>query len=77
VNLNDAVEELSRDLGKYSGAGESDQMTRRLLIRDALTKWGDSRYREGIGHGHQDVYEARRLAEDAERKAEKDDDRGE
>jgi hypothetical protein len=46
------------------------------LSHDALAKWGDSQYREGIGHGHQDVYEARRLAEDAERKAEGND-RGE
>jgi hypothetical protein len=72
MNLSDSVEELSHDIGKHLGSGESDQMSRRVLIRDALARWGDSRYREGIGHGHQDVYEARRLAKDAERKAEED-----
>lgn len=70
--LNDAVEALAIALGRHPGQGESDQMERRLLVRGALIRWGDARYNEGIAHGHQDVYEARRLAEDAERKAEAD-----
>jgi hypothetical protein len=64
--LTDELENLERELAKYQDGSEDAHLNRRLLLREAFQAWGDARYNEGLGDGHRDVFDARRLAKAAE-----------
>jgi hypothetical protein len=65
--LTDELENLERELAKYPDGSEESHLNRRLLLREAFQSWGDARYSEGLGDGRRDVFDARRLARDAEK----------
>jgi hypothetical protein len=76
ANLNDHLTELEFQLDKRAGTDEAAFLTRRRLLRDFLTRWGEHRYQDGYGDGQRDVFDARQLARDAEDKAATEDDDG-
>lgn len=67
--LTDELENLECKLAKYPDGSEDAHLNRRLLLREAFQAWGDARYNEGLSDGRRDVFDARRLAKEAERAA--------
>ena len=57
--LSDLLFGLGTDLAKYPSDSEDDALNRRVVLRKALTEWGDERYREGYGDGRRDLLDSR------------------
>jgi len=69
--LSDRLFELELDLAKNDGDGEHAALDRRIILRKALTDWGDERFQEGYHEGRRDVFDAR---SEARRRADNDQD---
>jgi len=56
-------------LAKNGGDGEEAALCRRMVLRRALTTWGDERFQEGYHEGRRDMtaarMEAKRRADEA------------
>ena len=57
--LSDLLFEVDMDLARNEGDGDSAALSRRLVLRKALTDWGDQRFQEGYHEGRRDVLDAR------------------
>ena len=55
--------EIELDLAKNEGDDESAALSRRIVLRKALTAWGDERFQEGYLEGRRDAVDARLEAE--------------
>lgn len=64
TSLNDRLFALERDLAKRPGFDAADLAAKRMLLRKALTAFGDERYLEGYGDGRRDTVETRQFAEE-------------
>lgn len=69
MSLTDALYELEAELAKYPGQTQDDLMNRRLVLRKAMTRWGDQRYTEGHTDGVRDMVDATYHAQQAARAA--------
>lgn len=71
--LSDRLFEIELDLAKNDGDHESAALSRRIILRKALTDWGDERFQEGYHDGRRDILDARleaqRRADNAEEPA--------
>lgn len=61
--LSDRLFEVELDLAKNEGDGESAALSRRMVLREALTAWGDERWKEGYHDGRRDILDARSEAQ--------------
>jgi hypothetical protein len=57
--LSDLLSEIEFDLAKNDGDDESAAFSRRIVLRKALTEWGDERFQEGYSEGRRDMSDAR------------------
>lgn len=57
--LSDRLFEIEIDLAKYEGDDENAALNRRMVLREALTAWGDERWKEGYHDGRRDLLDAR------------------
>ena len=61
--LTDRLFEVELDLAKYEGDDENAALNRRMVLREALTTWGDERWKEGYHDGRRDLLDARSEAQ--------------
>jgi hypothetical protein len=66
--LTDRLFEIEMDLASNDGDDESAALSRRIVLRKALTEWGDERFHEGYHEGRRDAADARL---EAQRRADK------
>jgi len=57
--LSDRLPEIEMDLAKNDGDDENAALSRRMVLRKALTDWGDERWQEGYHEGRRDMLDAR------------------
>lgn len=57
--LSDRLFEIELDLAKNEGDDENAALSRRMVLRKALTDWGDERFQEGYHDGRRDMLDAR------------------
>lgn len=72
MTLTDALFQIELDLAKYPGDSENDCLHRRVVLRNAITEYGQQRYHEGYLDGKRDVMDAR---SEAQRRADAGDPR--
>ena len=57
--LTDRLFEMECDLAREEGDDEGAALSRRIVLRKALTAWGDERFQEGYHEGRRDAADAR------------------
>jgi hypothetical protein len=57
--VSDRLFEIELDLAKNAGDDEHAILARRMILREALTAWGDQRWKEGYHDGRRDLLDAR------------------
>ena len=53
--LSDRLFEIELDLAKNEGDDENAALSRRMVLREAFTAWGDERWKEGYHDGRRDI----------------------
>jgi len=57
--LSDLLSEIEFGLARNEGDDEDAALSRRIVLRRALTEWGDDRFQEGYDEGRRDISAAR------------------